>query len=288
MIMTVKELIAEVTTTLKQYEESGIIDHRSLKLWTKLSIKGFGSVVMTKAEAVIDIENGSGDLPDNFWSLELALKCETDGYHLECGEESNLMRSQTWKTRTEENYVWDNYSNQHIGVDYTKVTLREYIDKNTIVDFRYNNLTPLTLVKGAKREFIADKCKNKFFQTSQYEVNVINGNKLQTNFNKGFVYLQYNALPTDEEGNLYIPDSDKLIEYLQYHLIRKVLEGLWINGDDENLQNKIAYYTQKERECKALATTQLKFEALGKNWAKKLKKSMRRDILPFEKMFPQT
>ena len=97
--------------------------------------------------------------------------------------------------------------------------------------------------------------------------------------------MQYNALPTDDSGDIYIPDVRSLQEYLMYYAKRKILEGLWMNDDDVNLINKLQYISAKEKETFGLAMTQTKFESLG-NWDKNLKRKMIEESNRFERMFP--
>ena len=97
--------------------------------------------------------------------------------------------------------------------------------------------------------------------------------------------MQYNALPTDESGDIYIPDVRSLQEYLMYYAKRKILEGLWINDDDVNLINKLQYIKTQEKEYLGLAFTQVKMENLG-DWANKLKRKMIKESNRFEKLFP--
>lgn len=138
-----------------------------------------------------------------------------------------------------------------------------------------------------KKEYCAPGCKNlqsSLTHSAPHEINIV-GNKIQTNFKRGVIYIQYNALPSDEDGDLYIPDVVNLQEYLMYFVKRKILEGIWMNDDDVNLVNKLQYIKQQEREYFGLAMTTVKFEGLG-NWSQRLKKRMVQDTNRFERMFP--
>ena len=98
--------------------------------------------------------------------------------------------------------------------------------------------------------------------------------------------MQYNALPTDDKGDIYIPDFTQLQEYLMYYVKRKILENLWVNDDDVNLVNKLQYIKQQEREYFGLAMTQVKFESLGRNWSNNIKRKIIHETNRFERMFP--
>jgi hypothetical protein len=182
--------------------------------------------------------------------------------------------------------VWDNQSQSHKEESYKTVEEKVFY-KDRVTNVRYKEPVLLRLTKGFKKEFCAPGCKNmqqRLTASANYEINIL-GNILQTNFKNGHIYMQYNALPTDEDGDIYIPDVRSLQEYLMYYAKRKILEGLWINDDDVNLINKLQYIAAKEKETFGLAMTQVKMEGLG-NWDKKLKSKIIAESNRFERMFP--
>lgn len=281
-----KELIAEILSDLRQYDESGLIDYRSLNLWIKNELKRFGANITVKTEKFLDVENGEAELPEDFWNLHLAAKCTRDSHEFVKGSKQDVQDSQYWTQRIENTYIWDNLAGTHKKESYKEIIEKSYYN-NTEVRTRYVDPVILKLTKGLKKEYCAPGCKNlqaSLTHSAPHEINIV-GNKIQTNFKKGVIYIQYNALPSDEDGDLYIPDVVNLQEYLMYFVKRKILEGIWMNDDDVNLVNKLQYIKQQEREYFGLAMTQVKFEGLG-NWSQRLKKRMVQDTNRFERMFP--
>jgi hypothetical protein len=284
--MTRKQLIAEILTDLRQYDESGLIDYRSLNMWIKNELKRFGANITILTEKVIDVDNGQAELPEDFWTFHLAAKCKAESHEFEEGTRDLVQDSQYWTQRIENTYVWDNQSNSHKQSDYKEISEKIFY-KDAVVNFRYSEPTMLKLTKGFKKEFCAPGCKNlqkQLTNSAQNEINIL-GSKIQTNFKEGFIYLQYNALPTDETGDIYIPDVRSLQEYLIYYAKRRILEALWINDDDVNLINKLQYIKGQEKEYLGLAMTQVKMEGLG-NWDKKLKRKMIAETNRYERLFP--
>nr|DAJ54834.1 MAG TPA: hypothetical protein [Caudoviricetes sp.] len=285
--MTRKQLIAEILTDLKQYDESGLIDYRSLNMWIKNELKRFGVNITVLTEKVLDVDNGKAELPEDFWTLHLAVKCKQEDWEGEYQEDRELVQDSQWyKQSTTTNYVWDNQSQSHKEESYKTVEEKVFY-KDRVTNIRYKEPVLLRLTKGFKKEFCAPSCRNmqqKLTASANYEINIL-GNVLQTNFKEGNIYMQYNALPTDESGDIYIPDVRSLQEYLMYYAKRKVLESLWINDDDVNLINKLQYIKAQEKEYLGLAMTQVKMEGLG-NWDKNLKKKMIAETNRFERMFP--
>ena len=105
-----------------------------------------------------------------------------------------------------------------------------------------------------------------------YEINIL-GDYIQTNFNSGFIYIQYQGLPTEEgTDDLIIPEvtGNYVYEYVTAELKKKIYENLWTNGDDENVQNKLMYWKQESADKFSNAMTAAKFEGMGGKWWKEL------------------
>ena len=287
--MTRRQMIAEIETDMRQYSENNLIDYRSLNMWIKNELKRFGSNITILTEKVLEVENGKVELPDNFWTMHLAVKCTPDSQEIndtECSQQ--IQESSFWKQRLEKTYRWDNQSGSHAQEDYKTIEEKVYYN-NCQVTFRYREPEVLRLTKGIKKEYCANGCKNlqeQLTRSAKNEINIL-GNTLQANFKSGFIYLQYHGLPTDDEGDILIPEVRSLEEYLIYYAKRKILESLWINDDDVNVINKLQYIRQMERETFSLAMTQVKLEALNaSNWAGNLKRKMVQESNRFERMFP--
>lgn len=60
----------------------------------------------------------------------------------------------------------------------------------------------------------------------------LNNNYIQTNFESGYVFMVYKALPTDSECNLLIPDNVNVKLAIEYYIKSRYLDDL---GSDDNL-----------------------------------------------------
>lgn len=287
--MTKKQFIAELTSSLKQYDESNLIDYRSVWLWVQTKLKRFGSNIMTGNDKFLKVENGKAKLPENFWKLDLAVKCDPEGYNIE-GNVEQVITSDIYRIRVEEDNVWNNSIEGYLKKDYKQIIEKVILDSN-IINYHYKSPTILKLTKGFNRENCVNTCKNLqniYTNSSPWEINIIN-NYIQTNFSKGYIYIQYTGLPTDENGELIIPETQHshLQEYLMYHCKAKIMEDLMGNGDEPNLINMYNLYSAKEKEYFSLAMTEAKFSGLSHDWDKKLKNKMRSQTMKFENMFPK-
>ncbi len=76
----------------------------------------------------------------------------------------------------------------------------------------------------------------------------INRGIIFTSMNNGYVELAYKAIATDEEGYPLIPDNEKVMLGLEYYILSRYLEPLWMMGKItdkafEFIQQKRYFYT---------------------------------------------
>lgn len=282
--MTRKQLIAEIQTSLRQYDESGLIDYRSLNRWIRQELKRFGTNIMVVAEKFMEVKDGKATLPEDFYTLKFAVKCDKDSYYVDDNCRKEVVESNYWKQRLESTYVWDNQSNSHVQQDF-KCIEEKIVHNNCQVTLRYTNPTMLKLTKGVKRDLLANECKNLKIFNCPYEIN-IDRETVKCNFKNGNVYIQYYAIPTDDDGDLLIPDLRNLEEYLIAYCKRRILEDVFYNDDDTNMINKLQLIKQEERELYGFAQTEVKMNALGKDWWKKIKRNNVCYTNQFERLFP--
>ena len=98
---------------------------------------------------------------------------------------------------------------------------------NTGATRTYSFLTPLRM--KASQEIDCD-CPNLYSNTPNE--GWIKGGFLFTTFDTGKVYLNYQGQLEDDQGNLLVPDHDLLNEYYEYALKSRIMENLYLNGED--------------------------------------------------------
>tara|TARA_Y100000592_G_scaffold66138_1_gene102838 strand:+ start:10252 stop:11286 length:1035 start_codon:yes stop_codon:yes gene_type:complete len=98
---------------------------------------------------------------------------------------------------------------------------------NTGETFIYNELHPL---KMKPSQNIECDCPNLYYNT--HHEGWIKHGFLFTTFKTGKVYLNYQGQMEDDEGNLLVPDHDLINEYYEYAFKSRILENLYINGED--------------------------------------------------------
>ena len=91
----------------------------------------------------------------------------------------------------------------------------------------YRTTQPLRM--KASQEIECD-CPNLYYNTPNE--GWIKFGFLYTTFKEGKVYLNYQAHLEDDNGNLIVPDHELLNEYYEYALKERILENLYMNGED--------------------------------------------------------
>lgn len=83
-----------------------------------------------------------------------------------------------------------------------------------------------------------------------------------TSFSEGCIEIAYKALPTDEEGYPLIMDDDKLKLALEYYILSRHLEPLWLMG---KITDKAFNFISQERHFyMAAATNRLQMPSVDK------------------------
>jgi hypothetical protein len=98
---------------------------------------------------------------------------------------------------------------------------------NTGTTRTYSKLLPLRM--KSSQEIECD-CPNLYYNTPNE--GWIKDGFLFTTFESEKVYLNYQGELLDDNGNLMVPDHDLLNEYYEYALKARILENLYINGED--------------------------------------------------------
>jgi hypothetical protein len=91
----------------------------------------------------------------------------------------------------------------------------------------YSRLIPLRM--KASQEIECD-CPNLYMNAANE--GWIKGGFLFTTFDTGKVYINYQGEMVNDEGLLMVPDHDLINEYYEYAFKARILENLYINGED--------------------------------------------------------
>lgn len=288
---TFDQLFEDVTVDFNTYALENMIDPQTLIKVARRINYDLGLRVNQTRERILDVEHGKAKLPDNFYTLNFAMLCGEyevrTGYNIggtniqevpytEVPSTTNTCALPTVNcsvcnshpcnntaacgghTRPPQNYLPGEYDPNN---PYGDTCIRPRVFMNCKGDSYeliqivnesqtrlYKMLIPLRM--RASQNIECD-CPNLYFNTPD-EAWIKDG-YLFTNFTTGTVYLNYQSTLEDDEGNLLVPDHELLNEYYEYALKQRILENLYLNGED--VTQKISLIEQRLRAARNQAVS---------------------------------
>jgi hypothetical protein len=132
--------------------------------------------------------------------------------------------------------------------------------------FRYEFKKMIPLRIGKNKTLSVDSPNIHINTTEKYTVVIKNG-FLVCNFPDGEVYLNYQSLMEDDEGNLLVMDHPYANEYYEYAIKQRIFENLFMAGEPVN--NHLQLVTQQLRPARNNALTFVNtpdFATLKQTW----------------------
>ena len=224
---TFDELIDEVKTDFHVYNTEGMIEPGQLiKVAQKINYD-LGLRIYTEKQKVLEIVNGRVKLPDDFYVLTMALLCADyqvreevlQGTHTEdvymnvctvCNQPSEDCGCESVVTVCENKYVKVMHRKNYVTKEYTEFK-RLYVRPAKAVD-------PVCSAKPDYDHWMEAELKNGYL----YIIGI----------DTGTVYLNYLGNLEDDNGNLLVMDHPMINEYYEYAIKQRILENLYMNGED--------------------------------------------------------
>ena len=282
-MVTLSEFMSEILSDFKTYEKD--IDKVSIKGRVIRCLRKLGNNIAFMNETIVKVSNSRAELPEDFKSIKLALKVNPKGCYIN-GDKKNITDSYIYKQRIENPAYFDDLTQEYITSCESKIITEKITINGTDAKFYYEP-TWLSVVKGFDKTSFSSDCLNlhpSIRNSYAHEIS-ITGRTLNTNFTDGEVYIQYYALPTDEEGEILIPEytTGDIEDWIENHIKIYIVEYLIQNNlNPQGITNLYSKWVAQERELKKAALTESKFKGAGKNWQKKWKAINRQEIRKFE------
>jgi hypothetical protein len=234
-------------------------------------------------ETILTINNSTAQLPEDFKAARMLLKTDVIGDDV---KSQDIKEEYIYKQRIENPAYYDYVNQTYISTCKSKIITEKVIINNKQVNF-YHRPEWLSIVKGVENGGFATNCLNLHPAINKKYKNTvsINRNTINTNFSKGTIYLQYYALPTDEDGEVYIPEmttGDFTIYCESYVKEKLIWELIANNKNPQALMQLYAPLKQEMRMLKSAAMTECAFWGLSDGWDKKVRDKHQKLINSFE------
>ena len=273
-------LLADVRGDFKKYELDDLIDDQDMIKVAKRINYDLGLRINMTKEIILEVEKGRVRLPNDFYTLNFALMCGSyeikeylpQGTHIEeriipiegpqyqpappevidicndppvvnpcdpCLQCGNPCCEDTCTSCS------SNPISCALNCKGEAVQLVQVLKSHTRV---FKVLQPIRLLANAME--IECDCPNLYWESPMTAW--IKDGWLYTNFQTGKVYLNYQGLMEDADGNLMVLDHDMINEYYEYAIKQRIVENL-IMDDQVVSQGKIQLIEQRYRTARIYA-----------------------------------
>lgn len=250
---TFNELLGEISTDFAIYNNEGLIEPAQLiKVAQKVNYD-LGLRIHGTKEKMLEVEHRKVRLPDDFYVLNYAYLAHshTVTYRANSGRHTeNVITGYTgdgncpkcYKPEIDcccqATYVQECQNGEKIFV--------QVVEKRKMETRTYESFDRIRISTDSGR---ADSLNNEPAQNTAY----IKNGFLYTNIEHGNVFISYQGALEDEEGNLLVLDHPMINEYYEYAMKARLLENLYINGED--VAQKLQLIEQRLRPARNNALT---------------------------------
>ena len=229
---TFDQLLDEVVTDFVIYNNEGMIEPGQLIKVAQRVNYDLGLRIHKTKEVILDVEKRKAKLPDDFYVVNYAMLIgrytvttpAIQGDQRESIHATAICRK--CHGNSNECGCDDIYS---VAVDVYgdesgSLVLVQKIKSETRV---YDHFERISL--GGGKYLQNDELHNDHPSPNNGEIK--NG-FIYTNLEQGQVYLSYEGALEDDEGNLLVLDHPMINEYYEYAMKQRILENLYMNGED--------------------------------------------------------
>jgi len=224
---TFDQLLASVGTDLYMYNNENMIEPAQLIKVAQRVSYDLGLRIHGTKEKVLDVERRKAKLPDDFYVLNYALLCghyKVERPALQGDQRESLCVSDICRRchgNVHECGCEDTYTiaKTVYGDDSGSLVLVQKVKTEVRV---YDHFEMLHMLKerGSKKN-----------HHDQNHAEIKNG-YIYTNIEEGKIMISYEGALEDEQGNLLVLDHPEINEYYEYAVKQRILENLYLNGED--------------------------------------------------------
>lgn len=248
---TFDELIGEISTDFVMYNNEGLIEPAQLIKVAQRVNYDLGLRIHGTKEKILELEHKKVRLPDDFYVLNYAYLTasykvtyrtpsgrETENRVVGFDGDGNCPKCYKPEIDCccEATYVQECQNGEKIFV--------QVVEKRKTETRTYETFDRIRIATDTGRKDALNDFDN---------VGYIKNGFIYTNVDNGKLFISYQGALEDENGNLLVVDHPMINEYYEYAIKQRLLENLYINGED--VAQKLQLIEQRLRGARNNALT---------------------------------
>lgn len=236
-----KFIFSKIKRELKSLNAVNKLDEADFALYTAEVLKMLGIGSYREEEAILTVVNKKAQLPKGFMQLYSAQSCT------KCHDEfiAPVLINTTIVTNDITCEILKQSPTCNINCEGTtteKVTVKEYVSQDCTRLRKWNVAHYLRLSPNVK-DVCATNCPN--INISCNDEITISNKTLYTNFDNADIYIQYYALPLDEDNTPLIPDVIEIEKMIEWYIKKEILLNGWFDNSIPDIQQRWAKAEQE-------------------------------------------
>jgi hypothetical protein len=232
---TFDELLGEIGTDFAIYNNEGLIEPAQLIKVAQRVNYDLGLRIHGTKEKILDIQNRKVKLPDDFYVLNYAYLCGAYKvtYTTPSGRETENVIIGKGPTIHEDPCPKCYQPPAACGCEATYAVECQN-GESIYVQVVEKRKTETRIYETFERVKIATDTgrTDALNDIHSGAVAYIKNNYIYTNIDSGKLFISYQGALEDDEGNLLVLDHPMINEYYEYAIKQRLLENLFINGED--------------------------------------------------------
>lgn len=224
---TFDQLLDEVAADFTTFNNEGMIEPGQLIKVAQRVNYDLGLRIHGTKEKVLDIEKRKTKLPDDFYVLNYAYLCgkyTVTSQVLSGRETENVMlNSQLCKKCGEPDPLCTCEKTYSVECKTGEKIFVQVVEKRKYETRTYETFEPVRIATSTGRIDATNDLD---------KVAYIKNGYIYSNIEEGQLFISYQGGLEDHDGNLLVLDHPMINEYYEYAIKQRILENLFINGED--------------------------------------------------------
>jgi hypothetical protein len=224
---TFDQLLDEVSSDFSVYANEGMIEPGQLIKVAQRVNYDLGLRIHGTKEKILDIEKKKTKLPDDFYVLNYAYLCGryTVTTPVMSGRETEniILSSDLCKKCGQPDPTCSCESTYTVECNTGEKVYVQVVEKRKYETRTYDSFEPIRIATSTgKIDATNDTDKAGY----------IKNGFIYTNIDEGRLFISYQGALEDDHNNLLVLDHPMINEYYEYAMKQRILENLYINGED--------------------------------------------------------